>query len=78
MWLVVNLSDLVGQLRLKYAPRKNSQSHVCAYKWKLIVGDLEHIQSENKTTYTFEIDSVLEAANMLARRMNLAQDVEEL
>ncbi len=61
--LVANLSGWASELGLKYAPRKNSWSHVCAYKHKLIVGDLEHIESANKITYTFEIDSELEVAN---------------
>jgi len=44
----------------------------------LSVGGLKQIQSANKIRYTFEIDSEIEASYKLARRMTLAQDVEQL
>ena len=49
---------------------------MCVYKQKLIVGGLEHIQSENQIRYTFEIDSELEATRKLQSKMTLGQDVE--
>lgn len=52
-----------GQPRVKYTRKKDSWSHMCAYKYKLNVGGLEHIQIADKIRYNFEIDSELEVAS---------------
>lgn len=36
---------------------------MCAYKYELNVGGLEHIQIVDKIRYTFEIDNELEVAS---------------